>query len=93
MTTEEKKDVKEAPVYHKVTTPERYPDDEKKPEQSETSHLLEHHLKLQQLERKVSYLQGEIDGMEARRRERQKTALIIVAAFCYGLAVAFLFDL
>lgn len=90
-TIEEKKDYKAE--HERQAFAALQPEQSVEAEQSTSSHLVEHHLKIQQLERKVAFLQGEIDGMEARRRERQKTAMIMIAAFCYGMAIALLFDL
>lgn len=62
-------------------------------EQSHTSMLLQHQLKLQQLERKVVYLQGELDGMEARKREQQKVIAIFLCGAIYGMALYLIFNL
>ena len=62
-------------------------------EQSHTAKLLEHHLKIQALERKVGYLQGELDGIEARCRERQKVLMIFTVGMLYGMAVYMIFTL
>lgn len=76
--------------YHKITTPENYPDDDKKPEQSDRSHLLEHHLKIQQLEQTVLSLRREMDAMETLRRKRQRDAVILLFGVCYGLFLAYI---
>lgn len=61
-------------------------------EQSHTSKLLEHHLKLTQLERKVAYLQAQLEAMEARRDALRKTLAIFGAGVIYGLILIWIFS-
>ena len=62
-------------------------------EQSHTSMLLQQQLKLQQLERKLAYLQAEMDGIEARKRERNKVLAIFFCGAMYGIALYLIFSL
>ena len=63
---------------------------EVQPEQSDRSHLLEHHIRIDKLERKIAYLQAEIDGMEARRQKRQRDAVVLLFGVCYGLLLGWI---
>lgn len=61
-------------------------------EQSHTAKLLEHHLKLQQLERKLTYTVTRLDEAEERRREATKALTIFLAGVCYGLVLVWIFS-
>lgn len=45
-----------------------------------------------QLDGRLSYLQGELDGIEARRRQRQKVLALLLLGFCYGILAAMILD-
>lgn len=65
---------------------------EEEKEQSHTSKLLEHHLKLTQLERKVAYLQAQLEAAEERRNALRKTLLIFGVGVIYGLVLVLIFS-
>ena len=59
-------------------------------ELSNRSYLNEHHMRIDKLERRIAYLQAEIDGMEARRRARQRDTMVLLFGVCYGLIIGWI---
>ena len=59
-------------------------------EQSHTAKLLEHHLKLGQLERKLAYLQGELDAEAVRRAKARHDTIIFCIGVCYGIVLLYI---
>lgn len=54
--------------------------------------VLEQQHALEQLNKRLSYLQGELDGIEARRRQRQKVLAIFLFGVCYGILAMIILD-
>ncbi len=60
---------------------------EKQPEQSDKSHILEHHVRIEKLEASVLFMRAELDALEEKRKLNQKMAVHML----YGAAIGLLF--
>lgn len=64
-------------------------------EKKETTLEQEHHERITYLEGQLSYMKGELAGMdaqEAKRKEKQKLLAAFLVGFCYALLLKAILD-